>query len=78
MSTVSFNNQIQDRMEVVCSKGMHLGTVDHVEGDQIKLTKRDSEDGLHHLIPASLVCSVDTKVHLTKSCDEVKKVWQSV
>ncbi len=75
MSTASRN--IQEHMEVVCSKGMHVGTVDHVQGDQIKLTKNDSEDGMHHLIPASLVASVDTKVHLSQPCDEVKKTWKS-
>lgn len=75
MSTVSEN--IEEHMEVVCSKGMHVGTVDHVLGDQIKLTKNDSEDGQHHLIPASMVATVDTKVHLSKPCDEVKKTWQT-
>lgn len=77
MSTASLHDSIKERMEVVCSKGMHVGTVDHVLGDQIKLTKTDSEDGMHHLIPTSFVASVDTKVHLTKPCDEVKKVWKS-
>ncbi len=69
--------KIEEHMEVVCSRGMHVGTVDHVQGDQIKLTKSDSEDGTHHLIPSSLVASVDTKVHLSKPCDEVKATWKS-
>jgi hypothetical protein len=77
MGTVTSHNRIREHMEVVCSKGMHLGTVDHVDGDQIKLTRRDSEDGMHHLIPTSLVASVDTKVHLSGPSDEVKKVWTS-
>jgi hypothetical protein len=75
MSVASLQDQIQERMEVVCSKGMHVGTVDHVLGDQIKLTRNDSEDGKHHLFPTSMVSSVDTKVHLLKPCDELKKVW---
>ncbi len=77
MSTATSHDNIKERMEVVCSKGMHVGTVDHINGDQIKLTKSDSEDGMHHLIPTSLVASVDAKVHLSKPCDEVKKIWKS-
>lgn len=68
---------IQEHMEVVCSKGMHVGTVDHVEGDQLKLTKSDSDDGRHHFIPTSIVASVDDKVHLSQPCDEVKRSWRS-
>ncbi|WP_435017722.1 DUF2171 domain-containing protein [Tundrisphaera sp. TA3] len=75
MSTVA--DKITEHMEVVCSKGMHVGTVDHVLGDQIKLTKNDSDDGMHHLFPLDFVASVDTKVHLSKPCDEVKQVWKS-
>ncbi len=67
--------KIEERQEVLDSRGAHVGTVDHVDGDQIKLTRRDSADGKHHLIPASMVCSVDTKVHLTKTFDEVKEIW---
>ena len=74
MSTIVIPN-IEERQEVVDSTGEHVGTVDHVDGDQIKLTRRDSVDGKHHLIPASLVGSVDTKVHLTRTMDEVKAVW---
>jgi hypothetical protein len=77
MSTATSHNSIRQHMEVLCSKGMHVGTVDHVDGDQIKLTRRDSEDGMHHLIPISLVESVDTKVHLSQPCDEVKKIWKT-
>ena len=76
MSSVTAN--IQEHMEVLCSKGAHLGTVDHVQGEEIKLTKNDSEDGMHHLIPTSLVASVDTKVHLSKPSDEVKATWKTV
>ena len=76
MSSVVDN--ITEHMEVLCSKGMHLGTIDRVQGDEIKLTKSDSDDGMHHLIPASLVASVDTKVHLSKPCDEIKQSWKAI
>ena len=32
-------------MEVIGADGVHVGTVDHVEGDRIKLTKKDSGEG---------------------------------
>src|ERR687890_2862276 len=37
--------QVQEHMEVVGSDGGHVGTVDHVEGDRIKLTRKDDPDG---------------------------------
>ena len=35
-------NAIREHMEVIGADGVHVGTVDHVEGDRIKLTKADS------------------------------------
>ena len=69
------SNQIKEHMDVLCSKGGKVGKVDHVDGDRIKLTKNDSPDGLHHFIPTSIVASVDEKVHLSKTGDEVKAMW---
>ncbi len=52
-------------MQVVGADGVHVGTVDHLDGERIKLTKSDSpqtEDGegaRHHYLPAGLVASVD-------------------
>jgi hypothetical protein len=58
--------------------GEHIGTVDHVEGDRIKLTKNDSPDGFHHYIPMAWVESVDgNTVHLSKDAQDVKREWQS-
>ena len=37
--------QVREHMEVVGSDGGHVGTVDKVEGDRIKLTKKDDPDG---------------------------------
>ena len=55
---------IAKHMEVVGSDGLHIGTVDHVEGDRIKLTRRDSPDGAHHYVPLSDVVRTDDRVHL--------------
>jgi len=66
---------IQDHMEVVDSRGFHVGTVDHLEGRRIKLARDDSPDNRHHFIPATLVASVDRKVHLSKPRDQVQDQW---
>ena len=56
----------------------HIGTVDHVEGDQIKLTRNDSLDGFHHFIPVAWVESVDgNTVHLSRDAASVRRDWQS-
>ncbi|MGB3416571.1 MAG: DUF2171 domain-containing protein [Mesorhizobium sp.] len=69
-------SSIREHMEVVGADGVHLGTVDGVEGDRIKLTKKDSGQGSHrghhHYIPASLVAEVDgEKVWLSANADVV-------
>ena len=48
---------IKEHMEVLGSDGVHVGTVDHLEGrDQMKLTKTDTDaDGEHHFIPLAWV-----------------------
>jgi hypothetical protein len=38
---------ICEHMDVVDADGQHVGTVDKVEGDRIKLTKKDSLYGQH-------------------------------
>lgn len=58
-------SQVREQMSVVGSDGAHVGTVDSVEGDRIKLTKTDSRDGSHHYIPLTQVDRVDTLVHLS-------------
>jgi hypothetical protein len=68
---------IREHMEVYGSCGNLLGKVDHVEGDQIKLTKNDSPDGQHHLIPLSWVAKVHDHIHLNKDCGEAKAEWQN-
>ena len=52
---------IKEHMEIVGADGVHVGTVDKVEGNRIKLTKPDSgsHQGHHHYISAGLVAAVD-------------------
>lgn len=58
--------------------GEHIGTVDHADGDRIKLTKSDSPDGFHHYIPLAWVSSVEgNTVHLAWDAAAVRREWQS-
>ncbi|TNC73349.1 DUF2171 domain-containing protein [Rubellimicrobium roseum] len=53
---------IREHAEVIGADGVHLGVVDAVEGDRIKLTKKDSGQGHqdhHHYVPLSLVAEVE-------------------
>lgn len=54
-------SRITERMEVVGADGAHIGTVDKVEGNRIKLTKADSGTHAdhHHFISGGLVATVE-------------------
>ncbi len=67
--------QIREHMPVVCSNGGQFATVDHVDGDQIKLTK--DEQGQHHWIPMSWVTRVDEHVHVDRPGDQAMKEWST-
>ena len=71
--------QIKEHAEVVGSDGAHVGTVDHVDNGEIKLTKKDpAAGGLHHYIPVDFVHEVtDAKVTLSKPADEVTREWST-
>ena len=70
---------IREHMEVVASNGIHLGTVDRVEGDSIKLTRNDADaKGRHHLIPLAWVEEVADAVRLNKEWGEAKWEWGTV
>jgi hypothetical protein len=63
-------DQIKQHMEVIGADGVHVGTVDRVEGGRIKLTKADSGEGHHkghhHFIDLGLVADVEgNKVRLS-------------
>jgi hypothetical protein len=67
---------IKEHMSVIASCGKTVGKVDCVEGDTIKLTKKDSPDGQHHYIPLGWVGLVDNHVHLTKNSRETELGWK--
>ena len=51
--------RIKEHMEIVDSKGQHVGTVDETQDDAIKLTKSDSSDDMHHFIKLDSVDKID-------------------
>ena len=51
--------RIKEHMEIVDSKGRHVGTVDDTQDDAIKLTKSDSSDDMHHFIKLDSVDKID-------------------
>lgn len=65
-------SQIKKHMEVIGADGVHIGTVDAVEGKRIKLTKADSgsHSGHHHYFSTGLVATVEgDKVRLSANGD---------
>ncbi|GGR98714.1 hypothetical protein GCM10008960_26730 [Deinococcus sedimenti] len=48
-----------EHLQVKDVNGEHVGTVDHLDGDRVKLTKSDSADGQHHYLSLDQVESVD-------------------
>ena len=71
-------SQIREHMEVIGSDGGHVGKVDHVQGDQIELSKMDLGSGFrHHLIPITWVETVqDDKLCLNMTKDAAKASWR--
>jgi len=54
-------NEITEHMEIVGADGVHIETVDAVEGNRIKMVKADSgsHDDHHHYISGGLVAAVE-------------------
>jgi hypothetical protein len=72
---------IREHMEVIGADGVHVGTVDKLDGDRIKLTRKDStaeiegaeggaHSGHHHYISVGLVADVEgDQVRLSANAD---------
>jgi hypothetical protein len=74
-------SKIREHMEVIGADGVHVGTVDHIEGDRIKLTRKDSGEGTHkghhHYSPSSLIAEVEgNKVRLSANSDVVANEFE--
>jgi hypothetical protein len=65
-------SQVTEHMEVIGADGVHIGTVDKVDGDRIKLTKADSgsHSDHHHYISRGLVADIEgNQVRLSANGD---------
>jgi hypothetical protein len=67
-------SQIKEHAEVIGADGVHVGTVDGIDGNRIKLTKKDSgqgsHEGHHHYIDGGLVATVENgTVRLSANAD---------
>lgn len=72
---------IKEHMEVIGADGVHVGTVDRVDGNRIKLTKKDSgegsHEGYHHYLPLGLVADVEgDKVRLSANGDVASELFE--
>ena len=66
-------SQIQKHMDVVSSRNEPLGSVDHIQGSSVKLVR--DVLGQHHFVPIAWIASIDNKIHLTRSAEEVERLW---
>jgi hypothetical protein len=73
------NTNIREHMKVMGSDRQPVGTVDHVEGERIKLAKNDPlAGGQHHYIPADWVERVEGEaVYLRQNARDAQKQWQA-
>ena len=71
---------VREHMEVIGADGVHIGTVDRVEDNRIKLIRADSGIGHeehHHFIPSGLVAGVEgDKVRLSARGDVVADLFE--
>jgi hypothetical protein len=69
---------LKEHMEVVGSDGKHVGIVDKVESDRIKLAKIDTKaGGRHHFIPRDWIVRVGAHVHLKMTSRDAMEQWQA-
>ena len=67
-------DEVKEGMEVIGADGVPVGTVDRIEDDRIKLTRKDSgqgsHEGHHHYLPRGLVAGVEgDRVRLSANAD---------
>ena len=69
--------KIEERMEVRGSDGGHVGTVEKVEGDRIRLARTDeAAGGEHHYLHLDMVEAVaDGAVRLTRTAAQARQEW---
>ena len=73
-------DQIREGMEVIGADGVHLGTVDRIDGDRIKLIRADSgmaHTDHHHFIARGLFAGIEgDQVRLSANADVVAALFE--
>lgn len=72
-----FVEQIKDGQKVIGSDGAHVGTVDGLSGQLLKLKKNDPESGgAHHYLDIGMVVAVEgDTIKLIVPAAEAKERW---
>ena len=70
------HSAIKEHMNVIGADGVHIGTVDHLDGERIKLRKSDpASGGAHHWLTQDIVASVAGRVVLAVTAAEARARW---
>ena len=70
---------IREHMKVIGADGVAIGTVDHLDGDRIKLTRKDrgAHAGHHHYVSTGLVAGVEgDSVRLSANADVAVLIFE--
>ena len=66
-------SKIKEHMEIIGADGVHVGTVDRIENNRIKLIKSDSGEGRHkghhRYMGSNLIAEVGAQVRLSANAD---------
>ena len=70
--------RIREAMEVVDPDGTRVGTVARVEGGHLKIVRPEQEPrNAHQFVSPELIQSVDDRVQLSLSWDELRRLWHA-
>ena len=68
--------RIRGGMEVIDTDGTRIGTVARIEGGHLKILRNDQKPrNAHQFVRPELIRSVDERVHLSQSWDELRRLW---
>lgn len=68
--------KIREGMEVVDTDGTRIGTVARIEGRHLKILRIDQKHrNAHQFVTPDLILSVDERVRLSRSWDELRRLW---
>lgn len=74
-------SEITEHMEIVGADGVHIGKVDHMQGDRIKMARKDAQHGQdephHHYVQLAAVASLDGgKVWLSADAVNARQLFE--